>query len=264
VTPNLAATIRAFMRRDWRVSLTYRVPYLFDLAAVLGSVGLFYYLAQYARGADAADEFFAFVVAGLAVLRVNAALIHVVQNTEVEIAEGSMSYLLSSRLRPIAVMIGSAAFPLVRAWFFALCLVGLAIGISRSGMHLNATGLSAVVAGLTGAIVVFLGLAAGTTGAYLILRLGSGLSGLVTITLPILAGAYFPAGGLPQPMRAAAYLLPFDDAVEVVRHGLLEGDLHVQSLGGLAAGLAVILPLGFGLLHLGVRYSRRAGTLEAP
>jgi ABC-type polysaccharide/polyol phosphate export permease len=263
VTPSLAVTVRAFLRRDWRVSLTYRLPYLFDGLAVLASVVLFYYLAHYVRGSDA-DEFFAFVVAGLAVLRVNAALVHIVQGTEVEIAEGSMSYLLSSRLRPIAVMVGSAAFPLVRAYVFALCLVGIAIGIAGSGMDLNPTGVCAVVAGLTGAIVVFLGLAAGTTGAYLILRLGSGLSGLVTISLPILAGAYFPVSELPQPLRAVASALPFDDAVEVVRRGLLDGDLEVHSLAGLVTGLAVILPLGFALLHLGVRYSRRAGTLETP
>ena len=263
MSPALLTTLAAFVRRDWRIAMTYRVPYVFDILAVIATVALFYYLAQYARPGDP-DKFFAFLAAGLAVVRINTAMVHIVQQAEVELAAGSLSYLLSSRLRPATVLVGIASFPVLRALVFAVCTILLAIGFEEGRMILKAVSPAAVLLGLIGSAVVFLGLAAGTLGAYLIVRLGPGLSGLISITLPLLAGAYFPVGELPKPLRAVAHVLPFDDAVELLRDGLLHGQIHSAPIVGLVAGLVLVLPLGFALLHVGARYSRRAGTLEAP
>jgi hypothetical protein len=82
--------------------------------------------------------------------------------------------------------------------------------------------------------------------------------------LPLLAGAYFPVDELPQPLEAIATVLPFDDAVTILRRGLLDGELDVGAIAGLVLGVALILPTGLALLQLGARYSRRMGTLEAP
>jgi hypothetical protein len=161
-------------------------------------------------------------------------------------------------------MIGEAAFELLRGCLLGLFLVLLAAGLIEPDLHLSAVALAGVLIGLAGAAVVSLGLAAGLTGLYLVLRLGLALSALATIAVPLLAGAYFPIDELPQPLHAVATLLPFDDAVDIVRHGLLRGEIDAAPLARLVAGAAIVLPAGFWALHLGTRHSRRVGTLTIP
>jgi hypothetical protein len=145
-----------------------------------------------------------------------------------------------------------------------VCLVLLAAGLIEPDLHLSLVTLAGVLVGLAGAAVVTLGLAAGLIGLYLVVRLGLALSALATIAVPLLAGAYFPIGELPQPLHALATVLPFDDAVDVVRHALMRGEIELAPLARLAAGAAIVLPLGFWAMHLGARHSRRAGTLNLP
>lgn len=262
MTPGARTAIAAFIRRDARVEATYRVPYLVDLLAALGGLAVFYYLAEFAE--DSNGDLFAFVVAGLAVLRVNAALPRIVHRFEGEVALGSLAQLLSSRLPSGVVMAGEAAFELLRGCALGLCLVLFAGVLVEPELHLDAVALAGVLIGLAGAAVVTLGLTAGLMGLYLVLRLGLALSALATIGVPLLAGAYFPIDELPQPLHAVATLLPFDDAVDTVRHALLRGEIDAAPLARLAAGAAIVLPLGFWALDRGTRHSRRVGTLTIP
>jgi ABC-type multidrug transport system permease subunit len=263
VTPRAATAIAAFIRRDARVEATFKVPYVVDLLAALAGVGVFYYLAEFAER-DSGDGLFAFVVAGLAILRVNAALPRIVHRFEGEVALGSLAQLLSSRLSAAVVMAGEAAFELLRGCALGLCLVLFAGTLVEPSLHLDPVALGGVVVGLAGAAVVTLGLAAGLMGLYLVLRLGLALSALATIAVPLIAGAYFPIDQLPQPLHALATVLPFDDAVDTVRHALLRGEIEAGPLARLAAGAAIVLPLGFWTLALGTRHSRRVGTLTIP
>ena len=120
MTPRPWKTVAAFIRRDARVEATFKVPYVVDLLAVVAGVGVFYYLAEFAEGPD--GDLFSFVVAGLAVLRVNAALPRITHRFEGEVALGSLAQLLSSRLSPTVVMTGEAAFELLRGVVMGLCL----------------------------------------------------------------------------------------------------------------------------------------------
>lgn len=264
MSPTPWTAIAAFARRDARVEATHKVPYVVDLLAVAAAVALFYYLSEFVdRGAGGGD-LFPFVVAGLAVLRVNAALPRIVHRFEGEVALGSLAQLLSSRLSAAVVMAGESAFELLRGCVLGAFLVLFAAGLIEPDLHLDAIALAGVAIGLGGAAVVTLGLAAGLTGIYLVLRLGLALSALATIAVPLLAGAYFPIDTLPQPLHALATVLPFDDAVDTVRHALLRGAIDAAPLARLAAGAVIVLPLGFWTLHLGVRHSRRVGTLTVP
>ncbi|HEX8054036.1 MAG TPA: ABC transporter permease [Thermoleophilaceae bacterium] len=264
MSPHPLTSIAAFARRDARVEATHRLPYVIDLLAVAAGVAVFYYLARFAGRGPGRGDLFPFVVAGLAVLRVNAALPRIVHRFEGEVALGSLAQLLSSRLSSAVVMAGEAAFELLRGCVLGLFLVLLAAGLVEPDLHLGAVAVAGVLIGLAGAAVVSLGLAAGLTGLYLVLRLGLSLSALATIAVPLLAGAYFPIDELPQPLHALATVLPFDDSVDIVRHALLRGEIDAAALARLAAGAAIVLPLGFWTLHLGTRHSRRVGTLAIP
>jgi ABC-type uncharacterized transport system permease subunit len=261
MSPGALASVAAFMRRDVRVEATYRAPYLLDVLAVAAGVGVFYYLAEFAS--DGGD-LFPFVVAGLAVLRVNAALPRIINRFEGEVALGSLVHLLGSRLSAAVVMIGEAMFELIRGVALGLGLVLLGAGLIEPELHLGPVAVAGVLIGLAGAAVVTLGLAAGIVGAYLVVRLGMALSALATIAVPLIAGAYFPIDVLPQPLHAVATVLPFDDAVDVIRGALLRGEIELAPLARLGAGAAIMLPLGFWAMHRGVLHSRRTGTLTLP
>jgi ABC-type polysaccharide/polyol phosphate export permease len=260
MSPGAWTAIAAFTRRDLRVEATHKVPYAVDLLTVAAAVALFYYLSEFVGGGD----LFPFVVAGLAVLRVNAALPRIVHRFEGEVALGSLAQVLSSRLPAAVVMAGESAFELLRGVVLGLCLVVVAAAAIEPDLHLDAVAVAGMLIGLAGAAVVSLGLAAAITGLYLVLRLGLALSALATIAVPLLAGAYFPIDVLPQPLHALATVLPFDDAVDTVRHALLRGEIDLAPLARLAAGAAIVLPLGFWMLYVGVRHSRRVGTLTIP
>ena len=256
------AMTAAFFRRDWEVARSFRFPFLLEAVAVLSSCALFYYLGRSIGSTPREGDFFAFVVPGLVVLRLNASLPRAAVAREAELANGCAELLAASPLSSTLSMIAGAAFETVRSLVMALCVLGLAVGLFGAPLVISAGSLAALALGLSGAVVLFFSLNAALTSLVLTIRQAAALSSLIGLLLPVMCGAYFPARSLPQPLETIAQLLPFRAAVDVMRQGLLHGTLALGSLAELWLPTLVAVWAGLTLLRLATIRARREGTLN--
>jgi ABC-2 type transport system permease protein len=251
------------LRRDWAIALTHRLPFGFDVLSVLVGTGLFYYLGKFASPGEGGAAFFAFAVAGISILRLNGALPRAVYRTSQDLSEGTLELLLDQR-RPVSlVLFGEAVFDLLRALVLAVVSIVIATALFGAPMEFTPAGCLGVAVGLAGAAAVFTGLALIAIALLLALREGGALAALTTMLVPVLAGAYFPLGTLPQPLEAIARALPFGAAVDTMRAGMLDGRLDVGAALRMLAGAAVLLAAGVLLVRWATERGRRAGTLSS-
>ena len=235
---------------------------MIDVITLLSAVTSFFLLGRYVGETRAGVGLFAYAVAGLAVLRLAVVLPRVLTTFASELAGGSLELVLSSPRRATAVIAGSAAYEMLRGLVMAGALLVLAWTVFGLAPPPRAAGVLAVAAGLVGAAALMLGLAVLGAGLLMVVRQAGAIGSFVTVTLPLVAGAYFPVALLPQPLESVATVLPFHFAVELVREGLLAGRFSVPDAALLVLGAAVELLVAFGVLRAGVERARRAGTLS--
>jgi ABC-2 type transport system permease protein len=249
-----------YVQRDWRVAISYRFAFLFDMLALLASLAMYFFIGKFASGGE---DFFAFALAGLLVFRLQVALARTALAIEAEIASGMLEETLAYPVGPWLHVMGSAAFELLRALAYAAAMLGCAVALFGAPGG-GAVGLLAAGAGLVGAALLFFGLVAATVGIVLVIRQGSALSSLIAIAAPILSGAYFPLSALPAGLEEVARATPFRFPVDVIRIGLLDGRIAWGQAGLMAATATAMSVLGLLVLAGGTRYARRVGGLSRP
>jgi ABC-2 type transport system permease protein len=248
------------IRRDWGIALSHRMPFLFDVLAVLAGAALFYYLGRFTTGAG--DEFFAFAVAGISVLRLNGALPRVVQQTTHSIASGNLELLYSERPEP-QVVVAESAFELLRGLGTAVLAILVAALVFGAPIETSPEALAAVAVGLGAATLLFGVVALGVIAILMIFREAGALATLSSLAVPVLGAAYFPVSTLPEPLETIADLLPFSGVVEIVRSGILEGELELATCGEVLVGIGVLGAAATALLLWSVGRVRRTGTLAS-
>ena len=67
VMPKQVSSALAFLRRDFQIALSYRVPFLFDFVGAFFVIFEFYYLSQLVPEGGATGDYLGFVVTGLVV-----------------------------------------------------------------------------------------------------------------------------------------------------------------------------------------------------
>lgn len=257
----------AFIRRDAAVALSYRVPFALELVSILFSLALFYYLGRLV-GARAEEEggqlsagYFPFAVIGLALLRiVQTGLNSFAQRLREEQTTGTLEALLTTPAPPSLVILGTAAFDLLRATLSAALLVVLGVLVFGVGFE-GSEALALVPFAIVGALALFAALGVALAAFSIVYKQASGALAVILPALALLAGVYFPTSLLPEPLETIAGLFPFTWALDVLRSALLEGESDLGLLLALLAAAAIALPAALALFRAALRRARRDGTL---
>lgn len=257
----------AFVRRDWRIARSYRLQFVLDLAVVPLALALFFFLSQLVEPArlpahdDLAKGYFSYAAVGLVVLRmVQSALTSFATKLRTEQTSGTFETLLASPVSPSAVVLGSAAFELLRALVGGATTLAVAL-LFGLRIEVGLGSITGLVVGLPALMVTFAAVGVVVAAFAVVVKQVTALIGLVTATLGLLAGTYFPIDLLPAPLRLVADLLPFTWGVDVLRAALLRGELATGRLAALVGFAVVSLPLSLMLFRLSVNRARRGGTL---
>ena len=127
----------AVFRRDLSIFLTYRGRLLFRLTAGWVSVCLFSYISRLVSVREfAADEYFAFVVVGIAITEVVLATFGAVPaRLSQELYAGTFERLVMSAFGPVGGLLGMTLFPLSLAYLTATTSIAFAAIVF--GMHLH-------------------------------------------------------------------------------------------------------------------------------
>jgi ABC-2 type transport system permease protein len=264
-----AAKLPAFVRRDWKVALSYRAVFVGEAMSLAMQIVVFYFVAKLVDPGTlpvyggTAPSYLAFVAIGLVVNLTAGALLHQVATAlRQEQLTGTFETLLATPTTAATLQLGSVAYTLLMVPVRAGILLGaIAIGF---GLEFHAGGIGPALVLLLAFLPFTWGLGLASAAMVVTFRRGSGVTGMAVTALGLLSGAVFPVALLPGALRAIAEWNPFAIAIDGVREALIGG----TGWGPAAADLPRLLPLALIGLAVGalcfraaVARERRRGTL---
>jgi ABC-2 type transport system permease protein len=263
----LARSGRAFLavfRRDLSIYMSYRMRFLSQAASTLFSLVLFYYVSRlvHVRGFGSSDNYYAFVVVGLALLGVIYSCFATPALVRQELVAGTLDRLVLSPFGPVRSIIAMTLFPLAYATVLATLSLALAYVVFGLHLHWSTVPLSIPVMGLT--LLAFLPFGLLFAALTIVVKQDNvGTNWLVAI-LALIGGMYFPIALLPHWVQVAGKLQPFTPATETLRHYLVDSPLNASiasSLLKLAAFAVVLLPVSIYALRAAVSTGQRRATI---
>ncbi len=255
----------AFLRMDCIEDLSYPMSFAFTLLKVIFPIFLYYFIGQLVADARVGDDYFTFVVIGLAV----AAMM-----------QGAMAGFGGSLQR--AFMRGTLETLLVEPvpWTFLPIAMNLWQGILGiiSGVTILIAGLALGASFVPSGIPAFLlltalGIVASTgvgilSAALLMLTLKSQpVLAVYTMAASLLAGSVFSVSQLPEWLQWMAWLIPQTYVINGARTVLMEdpGSFSIPvgtAIVALVIFNMVVFPIGVILFRRSLEYARKMGLLS--
>ena len=259
--------VLAFLKRDLRTQASYRLDFLMEIAGMLVSIAIFFFISQmlgdtvgpYLKpyGAD----YFNFALLGIAFssfLTTNslAGAIHTYQsNGTLEIMFLTLTPILASLLMST---LWGRLFGLMRALLYLLTAVCL----------FNAR---LVWGNLPGALVVVGFTSLANTGIdlinasfVLITKRRSPLARFLALVTTLLGGVFYPISALPPWLHVWSSLLPSTYFLDALRRMMLQG-VSILKLGpdilALLSFSAVLIPVGLLSFYIATHWAKREGSL---
>jgi ABC-2 type transport system permease protein len=266
-----ASLFSAFILRDFRIALSYRLAFVTQLVGMLTNLFFLYFLGRLISSTSVIhlghtpalqQGYFSYAVLGVALLGiVNTELGQVSSQIRADQTTGTLEALLAMPPPAWLTVVGGVAYSLLWATFTGLLsIVFAALGF---GLHFNASLPSALMAlaGLFVALILFAGFGVAFASAVVVFKRGGALGGGLGTAFSLLGSVYYPLSVLPSSLRYLADALPFTWAVTIIRGGLLERRVFWSQFAILCLATAVIVPVSLAVFSAAVRYSRSKGTL---
>ena len=257
----------AFVRRDWRTALSYRVPFVLELFALLFSLMFFFYLGALFDTTASRQEglekgYFAFVVIGIALLGIGQTGIgSFAQQVRQDQTTGTFEALVASATPSWLLILGTAAYDLVRATIGSVITIVLAIALFGLRLESDAFSLLLAAAAILASVIFFTAIGVAVAAVTVMIKQTTGLVGAVIAGLALFSGVWFPIEVLPTPLELLAQASPLTWALEVLRAALLRGEADVTHLAILFPCAIAALPAALLLFDLALRRARREGSL---
>jgi ABC-2 type transport system permease protein len=261
-----ATGANALFRRDLSIFVSYRGRLLMRLTTGFVSVALFYYISRLVsvRQFASPDEYFAFVVVGIAITEVVVSTLGVLPSRiSQELYAGTFERLVLSPLGAVAGIVSMTMFPLLLAYLTAVTSIAFAAVVFGVALHWETVPLAVPAAAL--ASIAFVPFSIFVCAAMMIFKQAASLAGLITTGLSFIAGFLFPIALLPDWIRWASEAQPFTPAVELLRKLLVDTPMTQSSEAAAVAKLAAfaiaLFPVALFALHAAVRHAQKKGTV---
>jgi ABC-2 type transport system permease protein len=264
-----AAKVPAFIRRDWKIALSYRAVFVGEALSLGSQIVVFYFIAQLVDPdqlptyGGKTPTYLAFVVVGLVINLTAGVLLHqVASQMRQEQLMGTLDALMSTPTSGATLQLGSVAYTLLFVPIRATILIA-AIGIGF-GLDLEPSGIGPSLALLVAFLPFTWGIGLVSAALVVTFRRGTNATGILLTLLGLVSGAVFPIALLPPLLQTIAEWNPFALAIDGVRDALIGG----TGWGPAAETLVKLAPLSVASLVIGVfsfkaaiGRERRRGTL---
>jgi ABC-2 type transport system permease protein len=259
----------AFARRDLRIILSYRFPFVADIFSLAFQTVTFYFVGRLvdpsklpAFNGDR-PSYLGFVVVGIAVTAfLQLGLSRVVRGIQVEQAIGTLESVLATPTGFTTLQIGSAVYDII--YVPLRTAIFLAIVATTAGVSYEASGLIPAALLLLAFIPLIWGVGILLAALVVTFRRGQSLIGFATSILSLASGAFFPLTLLPGAFQWLAKGNPVAITLDGMRAALLGGAGFGDVAWRLAvlSGLAVVtISAGALAFRAAVRRERRLGTI---
>jgi len=178
--------------------------------------------------------------------------------------EGTIEYTMMAPVFRITHLLGTAAFSVIYGVVrtgIILVIIGLLFGVDLR--HVNIGGTTAVIA-LGSLSFMGLGIMAAIL-PLLFTERGSQMTHIISATLLLVSGVYYPINVLPAWMQGLAHVTPTLYTLDGMRAAIIDGQGITQiwpSLLGLTLTGIVTIPLGVALFLRAEHFAKRTGRLK--
>ena len=202
------SVVAAFLRRDFRINISYRVGFAFQSVSIVLQLALFFYLsrvvdnAKFAASQNLNEGYFGYAAVGLALLTiVSVSLSSFSYKLREEQTTGTLEALMATPRSPSLLVLSSAVYDMIRATVTGLLLIAAAVAIFSLRLDLDPASIGVATVALVGCLALFTSLGVAVAAFTIVFKRGTMLLALVVTALALLGGVYFPIEVLPDPHR---------------------------------------------------------------
>ena len=253
------------MRRDWRVTRSYRLPFILDAFYGVLNLAVYFFISRAFGGVEISDlqgapSYFAFAAVGMVLATVvDTASDAIAYKIRDEQLSGTLEALLTQPLSAAQICLGAIAFPSL----FALARACLYLSVAAAWMHLDVSHTSwlgvLLMMFLSGVALAAFGIVAAAT--VLVIKRGEVLASMTLFAMGILSGSVFPVAVLPGWLEAVSRVLPLRYALDGTRHALFgSGGWSRDALALAAFGLFAV-PIAIWILGRALALSKKLGSV---
>ncbi len=265
----MIATPLAFLRRDLRIAMSYRVTFVRSAATLVFGLASIYFVARLmSQGSPPAlaayhNDYFGYALIGVAFALFAQAVAGqfpaIVRSAQVS---GTLEVLLGSRTSPAVVLVCSALFDL--GYAVIRLVATLIIGAALLGADLRADNALAALVVFCLTVATFAGIGVFAAAFVLWFKQPEPVTGAITAASLVVSGVLYPTTVLPSWLRPVAPVLPLTHTMSALRATMLGGASPALVGRELAvlAGFALLLPIGFLAFQFAVRQAKIAGSLS--
>jgi len=256
----------SFIKRDFLVSVSYRLAFLLQIIAMLLSLMVFFYVTKMidpaTAGLDGMPPFSYLLIGYMFQFYFSTALYAFSAKIRNEQMLGTLEAMLVSPT-PTSMVIFSSA-----AWDFTYGAIRVSLYLLFAtlifGVELHTAGLEAFALGALLTLLWSASLGILSASFILYFKRGDPINFLISGATALLGTVFFPAEQLPAILRGASDYLPITWSLRIVRGTLLQGEgfaeLH-RELVYLAAFTVLILPLALLSSRVAIRRAKLEGSL---
>jgi len=260
-----ATMVRAFTRRDFLVTRSYRLPFVLDAVSGFFFLATYYFISKTFEGVPTeslhgAPSYFAFAAVGAAIgAVVETACTGIANRIRQEQLAGTLEILVVQPLRSFDLCLGLVGFPFLFGLFRAALYLGLAFAW---------IGVDPTTPSWPGVVVIFLttGAALATigiiSGAFtLLFKAGVTIVGFCLFALTLISGAVFPISTLPGWLQPLGNASPLRFAFNGARSALFEGSGWESDALWLAAFGAIGIPIAAVVFDWALQHTKQRASL---
>ena len=259
--------MRAFVVRDFQLTLSYRLQFFFRVLQVLFIVTTLFFISQIFTGPSmtAYEQWrnpLAAWITGLAVLNyLMTGFSSLATAIRSEQMQGTLEGVLMTPISVPTLVISSSAWDFVQATFFSfsyLFIGWLFFGITYRGSFL----LALLILLLTTLVLAAIGILSASFA--MVFKRGDPFAVLLGTGATLFSGVLFPTELLGRGFNQVSKLLPTTYGVDGIRRVLLEGRGFAEvrePIFTLCVFLAVLLPFSLWVFSRAVARAKREGSL---
>lgn len=261
------AIIAAFLTRDWRIAVSYRLPFALEGGAVGVQLVIAYFIGRAVGRAPGVDPsldqgYFAFAAIGVAALGVlQTGLIAFGARLRQEQTAGTLEILLASPAPASLVVLANGGYELLRESLLAVATIVLAVVLFGLQLELSPIRVMAAGGAFAGELLL-VGAVGVTVAAFgIVYKQAAVASAAAATLLAVLTGVWFPVSVLPAPLDSIAAALPFTWGLDALRDCLLGGSVRALPIAGVVGVGVVAFAGALRVLGGALRRGRRRGSL---
>jgi ABC-type multidrug transport system ATPase subunit/ABC-type multidrug transport system permease subunit len=259
----------AFLKRDLRSEMSYRVSFILQFVSVFFTVALFYFIAQMFSEAtipyltNYGGDYFSFVLIGIAFagyfgvgLSGFSSSLRTAQTT------GTLEAMVSTPTRLSTIILCSSLWSYLMTTFRVL--VYLALGGLLLNVDMGSGNYLAALVVIIFTVISFSSLGIIAAGFIMVIKRGNPITWAFGSASNLLGGIYYPIDVLPGWMQIISKFIPITYALRAMRLALLQGASFVDLLPDILVMVGfsvVLLPISLVVFSYAVRRARIEGSL---